>query len=188
MVALSGCTGLSEVEKKEQEVIDKFRNQRDEVGTGKFIEDAHELYSDSVIISAIYNYDNAMLCNEFSKSALEDVGSWEDKAKAYASKIPDEYDGEFRGEMDAFIKKLLGSNPEKAKRKVETEEEKFNKLSWKDKKEIFDYINSRYDYYDKVEGGYAGDKYTKKIWEETSRKFGIPSRYVDEIWSDTSFY
>ena len=57
-------------------------------------------------------------------------------------------------------------------------------MSASEKSEVKAYINDRYEYYDKMSGGYAGDKYTETIWKETADKFGISTTDVDMIWAE----
>ena len=57
-----------------------------------------------------------------------------------------------------------------------------------DKKKICEYIQSQYDYYDSLNGGYAGDKYTDIIWQEAMNKYGLTSSQLDVIWMNGYSY
>lgn len=182
LLLLIGYLAKVKIETREFEVIKKFNNEQNIAGTDKFIEDSYKLYPDSSIISAIYNYSGALQCSKFAETGWKKI--WEDKARMHVANIPDDYQGELRSEMDKLTIELLGNNPKLVKKKIKAEEEKFMGLSNKDKRDIKEYINSRYDYYDNIEEEYLSDKYTYTIWEEASVKFDIPYRYIDVIWSD----
>ena len=49
-------------------------------------------------------------------------------------------------------------------------------------REIKAWMQGRYDYYDKIEGRYCGDKYTKTIYQEAATKFGLTLDEIDKIW------
>jgi PBP1b-binding outer membrane lipoprotein LpoB len=76
ILVLSSCSsGNSLQNQKEEEVIEKFKNERDTIGTGKFIEDAYDSYNDSIIISAIYHYYSALETYEFSQNKIAGFSS-----------------------------------------------------------------------------------------------------------------
>ena len=53
---------------------------------------------------------------------------------------------------------------------------------------VYQWIKTRYEYYDKLEGEYAGDKYTTTIFTEASELFGVSYEFVDNVWADTSLF
>ena len=174
---------VSEVEQARKDVIDKFKNERDVLGTGKFIEDTYKKYPDDEVISTIYNYDSARTCIDAYNNL--DNAEWLDKAKSYASKISPEYSEEFSDEIISFVSKLLGDDWQAIKNETAKQEERFKNLTLEDKKEINKFIESRYEYYDKQDGGNIGDKYSDEIWKEASEKYNLAERYISEIWLDT---
>ena len=70
----------------------------------------------------------------------------------------------------------------------QTAEDRYNSLTNKDKLLICDYIQDRYDYYDELEGGYAGDKYSDTIWEEAAAKYGLTTQQISLIWGNLYSY
>jgi hypothetical protein len=178
--------GLSEIEKARKDVIEKFKNERDVLGTGKFIEETYKLYPNDEVISTIYNYNTAI----FYIEAYINLGNeeWLDKAKSHASKISLDYNKEFSGEIIPFVTELLGEEWQKIKNETAEKEERFSKLTLEDKKEIYKFIKSRYKYYDKKDGGNTGDKYSDIIWKEASEKYNLAEHYITEIWLDTDVY
>ncbi|MGI5839409.1 MAG: hypothetical protein ACOX8W_07080 [bacterium] len=174
---------VSEIEQARKDVIEKFKNERDVLGTGKFIEDTYKKYPDDEVISTIYNYDSARTCIDAYNNL--DNAEWLDKAKSYASKISSEYSEEFSNEIISFVSKLLGDDWQAIKNETAKQEERFKNLTLEDKKEINKFIESRYEYYDKQDGGNTGDKYSDEIWKEASEKYNLAERYISEIWLDT---
>lgn len=178
-----------ELEKQEKEladdreqVISKFINERDVLGTGKFIEDTYRKYPDDEVIATIYNYNSAIECREVY-SMLED-SEWLDKAKAYASKISPTYVGELHEEIIAYVQDFLGDEWSKTREESLAEDEKLKSLTVEDKKEIHRFIDGRYNYYDKKDGKDTGDKYSEIIWKEASDKFGLAETTISAIWMD----
>lgn len=53
--------------------------------------------------------------------------------------------------------------------------------------EVKKWIEARYEYYDKIEGGYAGDKYTNTILQEASEKFDMSVTEVKQAWDGAIF-
>lgn len=48
--------------------------------------------------------------------------------------------------------------------------------------EIWEYCRNRWEYYDKLEGKYSGDKHTEDVFNDASKEFGISSSEAKEIW------
>lgn len=189
--ALQPDEELLKLETARNEVIDKFKNERNVIGTSKFIEDTYKEYPNDEVIATIYNYDNSKKCYGFyldlKNDPIEgmDGTEWLEKAKSYASKISPDYDGVFSEEIIPYVSKLLGDEWEAQRQQALEMEEKFNQLTMEDKKEIVKFIQTRYDYYDSQAGEYSGDKYTDIIWKEASEKFGLPLSMISAIWADT---
>lgn len=49
---------------------------------------------------------------------------------------------------------------------------------------IWQYCMDRWDYYDELEGSYSGDKYTKQVFEDAAKKFGITASKAESIWNE----
>ncbi|AKL95580.1 hypothetical protein CACET_c21330 [Clostridium aceticum] len=48
---------------------------------------------------------------------------------------------------------------------------------------VWKYIMDRWSYYDDLEGGYAGDKYTKQVFQDASIRFNITASEAERIWN-----
>lgn len=179
-----GQQSSSNIEKAKNEVIEKYKNERDVLGTGKFIEDTYKKYPDDEIISTIYFYDTAKSCYEYHNDLGSKDTEWLNEAKAYASKISPDYKGEFSNEIIPFVSELLGNDWQKVQQETAKQEEKYNALSLEDKKEIKNYIQNRYNYYAEKEGTSPNDKHSNEIWVETSQKYGLSEANISIIWFD----
>lgn len=184
---------LLKLETARNEVVEKFKHERDVKGTSKIIEDRYKEFPDDEMIATIYNYDNAKFCYDvyidLRNEPIEgmDEKRWLEKAKSYASKISPDYDGAFKEEILPFVSELLGDEWEALRQQALEAKEKLNKLTLEDKKEIVRFIQDRYDYYDSQKG-YSGDRYTEIIWKETSEKFDLPTSVISAIWADTEVF
>lgn len=69
-----------------------------------------------------------------------------------------------------------------------TEEKRYNSLSNSNKKTIGYFIKGRYDYYDELNNGYAGDKYSDKIMQEAADKYGLTTSHIEIIWMNYYSY
>lgn len=65
------------------------------------------------------------------------------------------------------------------------QETTFNNLTKKQKLSIIYWIEDRYDYYDKLAGGYTGDKYTKTIFNEAAERYNKSYTQINEIWNQS---
>lgn len=180
----SACNASkSDLEIARENVVNKWKTAAEEVGTAKYIEDIYEQYPDDETISNIYFYSTAKGQYDFYE-ALEDT-KYLDGAKDYAENINPEYAGELSEEIQAFANELLGQTMEERKDsyiKAKQRTERYNNLTNSEKKEICEYIQSRYDYYDSISGGYAGDKYSAEIWKEATAKYDLTPSQLDIIW------
>lgn len=70
----------------------------------------------------------------------------------------------------------------------DTENKRYNSLTNSNKKTICYYIEGRYDYYDSINGGYAGDKYSDTIMREAAIKYGITEEQAYIIWMNMYSY
>ena len=70
----------------------------------------------------------------------------------------------------------------------QTTKDKYSSLTNFEKKQICEYIQDRYDYYDSISGGYAGDKYSDTIMQEAANKYGITEEQASIIWMNCYSY
>lgn len=49
-------------------------------------------------------------------------------------------------------------------------------------KNVYNWIQERYDYYDEIEGKYTGEKYTDKIFGEAAEYFELSLKEVDDLY------
>lgn len=47
---------------------------------------------------------------------------------------------------------------------------------------VWQYCMDRWDYYDALEGGYSGDKYTEQVFIDAGNEFGISASEAERIW------
>lgn len=186
--SVNNDSSLSALEIARKNVIEKYKNDAGEIGTSRYIEDIYKIYPNDEVISNIYFYCIAKeqydLYEQFSYNS-----DYLSTAKEYASKIDDDYNGEFSYEMHEFVLKLSKQfeNSESKNEYNETttkkqEQNNYNSLSDSKKKEICQYIKSRYEYYDSISGGYSGDKYSDTIMNEAANKYGLTVSEVKVIW------
>lgn len=173
----------SDLEIAKENVINKWKSEPEEIGTGKYIEDIYKQYPNDKTIATIYFYVIAK--DQYRLYEDLDDKKYLNSAKEYAENIDPNYDGELADEILSFANELLGSISEErnnAYSQSNQRTDKYNSLTNKEKKEICDYIQSRYDYYDSISGGYSGDKYSDKIWEEAAKKYGLTESQISIIW------
>lgn len=196
LFTLSACSSNNEtVETKtdleiaRENVVNKWKTSADELGTGKYIEDIYEQYPDDDVISNIYFYSTAKIEYEHYKTL--DNTKYLEIAKEYAKNIDPNYNGELSEEIHQFTNELLkitAEERETSHSQAEEKTDKYNSLTNSEKKEICDYIQSRYDYYDSISGGYSGDKYSDTIWQEASSKYGLTESQISIIWMNRYGY
>lgn len=189
LVTVSGCgqkndnnlsasqsSNKSSTENKNDKVKDLAKRFTKEHGTGygKELEDAWKQDKNNVELSAMYHYYNA--------DFYESVGQ-ADNAKIEMRNISPNYTGVMSDEIVKYGIKLFGSKEAWSGSGVEGTKSK-KKLTDTQRKEIKNYVQKRYDYYDKKEGKYCGDKYTDTIFKEASQKYGFTATEIKNIWSD----
>ncbi|MBR6619898.1 MAG: hypothetical protein IKK85_06110 [Clostridia bacterium] len=69
-----------------------------------------------------------------------------------------------------------------------TTKDKYSSLTNSDKKAICEYIESRYDYYDSIYGGYSGDTYSDTIMKEAANRYGLTVNQIEIIWMNMYSY
>lgn len=175
-VSTSQSSNASSTVNKNEKVKDLAKRFTKEHGTGygKELEDAWKQDKNNVELSAMYHYYNA--------DFYESLGQV-DNAKIEMRNINPNYSGVMSDEIVKYGIKLFvskeawsGSGTEGVKSK--------KKLTDTQRQEIKKYIEQRYDYYDKKEGKYCGDKYTDTIFKEASQKYGFTVTEIKNIWSD----
>lgn len=83
-----------------------------------------------------------------------------------------------------FILAQPSTSAEKQKNMAKEKLEKDKKSTYSDKEEsIWQYCRDRWTYYDKLEGGYSGDKHTNDVFNDASKKFGISATEAKSIWN-----
>lgn len=138
------------------------------------IEKLYKANTQSRIITQIYYY--AEVISGIEVSSVFSDSKYFEQAMIYAKQIDQSYDGPYADEIIQLAKKYTSNSDESSKSALT--------MTASEKADVKAFINSRYDYYDKINGGYAGDKYTEQIWKETAEKFGISTADVDLIWYD----
>lgn len=66
--------------------------------------------------------------------------------------------------------------------------DKYSSLTNSEKKAICEYIEGRYEYYDNINGGYAGDKYSDRIMQEAATRYGLTTTQIEIIWMNMYSY
>lgn len=159
----------------------------------------YEDFGNNSTISTIYNYCYA---NEYYyKYYTGKVSSASDasnrnanlkNAKATIEKINKNYSGSLSDEISELTEKIEDAEPVKYNNpnsykpsysSSNNSKQGYSSLTPSDKANIRKYIQERYDYYDKKEGGYSGDKYSDQIWREVMNKYGITESEVTIIWA-----
>lgn len=172
---------LSSVEQARNNVLGKWNTASGELGTAKYIEDIYKEYPQDSVIANVYYYCIAK--EQYGHYESLNNSKYLEQAIEYAEKIDPNYSGELADEIHAFVKSIVpvAVSPEKyeaAKKK----EDKYSSLTNSEKKKICEYIESRYEYYDNLNGGYAGDKYSDTIMEEAAKKYGLTVTQIEIIW------
>lgn len=170
-------------------VIEKFSNERNVVGTSKFIEDKYQMFSDDEVISAIYFLNRAYFSYELLKdnedsASDEAINNVSSEIISNLIKIPNDYKEEFSDEIIQLKKEMMNYVSQEQVKKIQTEDNIYASLSERDKKMIVEEIENLYKKYDDIDGEYTEDKYTNEIWKRISEKYNIGKRHVDEIWRE----
>lgn len=142
-------------------------------GYGKKLEDAYKENKDDVELAAMYHYYNALFL-----SYINDKG----QAKIEMREIDPNYSGIMADEIIEYGIILFGSIEEWTSQSNRSEIVS-KTLTTKQKNEIKRWIEERYSYYDKIAGGFSGEKYTKTIFKEASDKFELTVDEVMNIWT-----
>lgn len=178
---------IDPIQEARTNVVNKWKNDQGKSGTTKYIEDIYKKYPNDEVISNIYFYSIAKEEYDNYKSLNDD--KYLKIAKEYASKIDSSYSGEFSNEIQSFANEILGNSRDEEYSSAKESEDRYNNLTNAEKKEICNFIQSRYDYYDSISGGkYTGDKYTDVIWKEAEEKYGLTETQIDIIWMDMYKY
>lgn len=160
---------------KEEDLANRFSTDFGS-GYGKELEDAWKSDKSNIQISAMYHYYNAL---------FYEANNQTDMAKDSMSNISADYAGIMSDKIVSHGIQLFGSKDAWTK-STGTKNDDNNKLNDSKRQEIKNWITERYDYYDKKEGKYCGDKYTKTIFQEAADKFGLTYQEIDNIWAGLS--
>lgn len=168
-----------------ESVVEKWKNEAGVLGTARFIEDTYEKYPDDEVIANIYFYCIAKEQYDMYE-AIDDERSLE-TAIEYAQKIDPDYDGEFASDMQAFADSLLGANRKDSYSEAIENQDRYNNLTNAEKKEICNYIQSRYYYYDSISSG-KGAQYSDTVWKEATEKYNLTDTQISIIWMNMYNY
>lgn len=168
-----------------QNVIDKWKNHAGERGTSAYIERTYKEYPNDEVIANIYYY--CISLEQYDLYLRLDDEKYKDIAKEYASKIDPDYTGEFYEKMQKYADNTLGYKRKSTYKNAKSTEDKYNSLTNADKKEICNYIQSLFDYYDSATNG-QGAKYTNQIWKAAAEKYGLTETQIDIIWMNMYNY
>ena len=177
----------SEIEQARNAVIEKWRRESGKPGTSKFIEDTYTKFPDDDVISNIYFYCIAKewygyYASTGSESELSIV-------KEYAAKIDPNYSKDFSKEMHEFVEKVIPvENIEAIHNEFFSKEKEYNSLTKSEKKEICNYIQERYNYYDAINGGKSGNKFSDIIMQEAADKYNLSVTQIGIIWANLYSY
>jgi len=182
---LCGCNSSNVDENKpREEVLEKYSDGTAEL---EYLEDMYEKYPEDEVIAHIYYYAMAKEYYEFYETFDEE--DYLRITEEYSAKIDPDYSGEYADEMHEFVSSILEENTlEEEHEKASSQESNYNSLSNNEKKDICEYIESRYEYYDSQEGEYTGDKYSDVIMQETANRYGLTVSQVEIIWMNMYSY
>jgi len=145
------------------------------------IEDLYHANSDSTMITQFYYV--AETVSALQTSALigdKDIAA---RAQVYASSIDKSYSGPYAKEIFDFAAMHLTVSDTDV-----DSQDTYSQMSNEDKAIVIDFIEQRYEYYDRIADTYSGDKYTNRIWDEASSVFGLSEAQLDIIWYDQSVW
>lgn len=191
-LCLCGCNADSTdkenpAEKARNEVIEKWENEAGVLGTTRFIEDIYKEYPDDEVIANIYFYSIAK--EQYEHYVDLEKMDYLESAKEYAAKIDPDYSDVYADEIMSFVELLYGSEDmEEIHEEAKDKEDTYIGLTNSDKKKICEYIQRRYDYYDSLNGGYSGDKYSDTIMQEAADKYNLTVSQVEIIWMNLYEY
>ena len=164
----------------------------------KMLKEGMECFDNKEYISAFNCFSNIINEDKYSEEKVLEIIKAANIQEVKDELITDIEDSIEEGERPSymkgkyvFVEKIIGNDEyqkyeeritDSIERKIENEP-KQKELSNYEKKKICEYIQSRYDYYDKKEGRNTGDKYTDVIWEEVSNMYGLTELEIDIIWS-----
>lgn len=185
--------GNKEILDRSREAYDNQKQAREEVlekwsnGTAEtmYLLDMHEKYANDEVIANIYYYATALEHYDFYKR----FGFEDDlrTTKTYSAMIDKDYSGEYSEEMHKFVSDLSEALKEE-NNEIVTEKDRYSSLTNSGKRKICEFIQKRYDYYDSVNGGYSGDKYSDIIMNEAAETYGLTVGQIEIIWMNMYSY
>ncbi len=120
---------------------------------------------------------NAMI-NSVEKSGSKVVKD----SKWFISNLNDFYkDGGTNTNLAQAFSMILvaGGGTEEQQKKIESKTKNLTATE----EAIWKYCNDRWEYYDRLEGRYSGDKYTEQVFKDAGNKFGISADEAERIWT-----
>ena len=118
-------------------------------GYGKRLENTWKAHKDNVEISAMYHYHNARFYEDINQIS---------NAKNEIKNISPDYIGVMSSEIVKYGISLFGSK-ENRRQGNGQKQEHTKSISDSKRKEIKNWIQTQYDYYDKIE-----ERYCQKVW------------------------
>lgn len=178
---------ISELDLARNEVVEKWETAAGEIGTARYIENIYKQYPNDSAISNIYYYVVSRECYDHYESLGDE--KYLSQAIEYAEKIDENYSGVLSSEIHEFVDVLIptGVSQDTFEAAIE-KEDRYSSLTNSEKKVICAYIQRRYDYYDRLEGGYSGDKYSDIIMEEAAEEYGLTETQIFIIWANAYEY
>lgn len=175
---------------KEKQLANEFVHpDNDDVNFGKKLEDEWKRDQKNSQIATMHYYYKALyyesIANEYAE--LYTDGSSEryfQKQKEALDFINPDYSGVMKDEIYEYCINYYGDLATwKDSYSANTYKEPdiaYKELTTSEKKELKDWINARFRYFDELEGKYTGSKYEDQIFEEAAKKFGITK---DKVFS-----
>ncbi len=187
-VADNEHTSFSSVEEARKAVVDKWRSSGKAYECAKFVEDIYkQCYFDDTIAN-IYYY---VMAKQQYDSYIEhpNYEGYREELERATLLIDPEYNGELSDEIIDFVNEIFpyGINYQQHN-EATSKQNNYDTMTTSEKKRICEYIQSRYDYYDRLEGRQTGDKYSDQIWQEVMDNYGLEEWQVSVIWMNYYSY
>ena len=206
---LTGC-GAS-VEKTRENVIQEWSSSADKTMATQSIQSAYELYPEDETIRNLYYYSQAK--KAYENYEAEDIVTNYDKAQSlyievlqYTREIDPNYSGELSDEIQSFLIQVNSPHQNDSKTQEsakanenitntdipeanqQNSERSYQTIPNSEKKQICTFIKSRYKYFDEIEGGYSGDKYSDTIMKEAADIYKLSEEDIKIIWMYATKY
>lgn len=173
---------LAKVQREGYGYVNKIGSEEQQAG--KKLEDIYLIYSDNIVIQTFYFYNVANIYLGYYEMSPSLYPTNEEEAKEYLLRIDVTYDGIYAEEVFAFAEYLLGANYQEEALHAKEQNERFDKMSIKEKAEVYAYSEDRWNYYDTLFGKYSGDRYSEQVLNETAEYFDLLLMHISEIRGD----